>query len=798
MPKVSVTQRLVRKVSDLTSIDEATKADLDELRRVIKSMLSDAINDAPTLKSVRGSYDIVATAFKLSFPRDEDKFVRSTAKQLNILEADVCSQLLEYAEKKEYFNKHLKVTNPVWTRYLAATNRTERVHQSKAFEHTMDSLTNGKVGLIEASTGVGKTAVMVAAANELALSRDANVVVCAPTINLIKNIADEYHASKGIEKANINIILGCNSFVSETRLLELIEHDDYVQFKSTVLDWLGRDGEPTERLKTLGRHYLSQTLLDIIPDFPVQAVLLNSVRDHDDVAHAHYMDQFTFELEPCITVCSHAMLAIDVKTRLMKESRLDEVTQIRSEMHASLEQCEDPAERSLIYQEHLLQISGAADTLELGKIPYWKYLIIDEAHTLEENFANTLSDSVSIWSIIRQIQQLAEQGALPKSTLVRAEKAWSKLLNNHEYNDTYLNENGAGTTLTDSIKDIFSPIMAAKNRGGNEQLSKLKSDASFIIKSITKTYSNLVRVSFSPVKRLPTLTIGNANNERVLTKMWRLATGAACISASLYSKRKDGDSALHYKFILSVPDKRFKEYTPIIPPWVKSSTTVFAPHHNNDSATWLRPPSQRDKLNEVQTEAANDKWISDVAKQSLEIIRTAQGGTLILMTSYKACHELAERLVKNVPYLIHADGKATLNHQQNTFEIMAVENKKPVWVAVGSAWTGLDVSGAKYNIKSGDDNLMTTLIIPKIPFGTNKTISHDMRRRNARYGSLMEVTETFMRLKQGIGRLIRREGLPDNRSIWILDSRLNDPRFGGFFYPIKEFIESYPKTTTFK
>ena len=50
-----------------------------------------------------------------------------------------------------------------------------------------------------------------------------------------------------------------------------------------------------------------------------------------------------------------------------------------------------------------------------------------------------------------------------------------------------------------------------------------------------------------------------------------------------------------------------------------------------------------------------------------------------------------------------------------------------------------------------------------------------------------------MRFKQGIGRLIRREGIAKNRRIFVLDGRLNDERFANYLGPIRKIMEIYPQ-----
>lgn len=55
-----------------------------------------------------------------------------------------------------------------------------------------------------------------------------------------------------------------------------------------------------------------------------------------------------------------------------------------------------------------------------------------------------------------------------------------------------------------------------------------------------------------------------------------------------------------------------------------------------------------------------------------------------------------------------------------------------------------------------------------------------------------ELLDTSMRLKQGLGRLVRREGLPHNRRIFMLDGRVNDRQFDGYFSALNRIMGIYP------
>lgn len=101
-----------------------------------------------------------------------------------------------------------------------------------------------------------------------------------------------------------------------------------------------------------------------------------------------------------------------------------------------------------------------------------------------------------------------------------------------------------------------------------------------------------------------------------------------------------------------------------------------------------------------------------------------------------------------------------------------------MWLALGDACTGLDINGQNLHLPAANDNLLTDLVIP----GCRSTCICHLR------------THIACRLERsvGIGRLVRREGLPHNRRIFVLDGRLHDPKFENFLAPIKVLIGVYP------
>lgn len=92
------------------------------------------------------------------------------------------------------------------------------------------------------------------------------------------------------------------------------------------------------------------------------------------------------------------------------------------------------------------------------------------------------------------------------------------------------------------------------------------------------------------------------------------------------------------------------------------------------------------------------------------------------------------------------------------------------------------------------DNVMTDLITRKLPFGLNRSMTHRTRIERST-GVPWELLDTSMRSKQGLGSLVRCEGLPKNRRFFVLDGRLNDPIFKNYLGHIRRIMAAYPART---
>lgn len=79
------------------------------------------------------------------------------------------------------------------------------------------------------------------------------------------------------------------------------------------------------------------------------------------------------------------------------------------------------------------------------------------------------------------------------------------------------------------------------------------------------------------------------------------------------------------------------------------------------------------------------------------------------------------------------------------------------------------------------DNVLTNLVIPVAPLGT---------------GMIAEIGATSIMFRQGIGRLIRREGLPLNRRLHFIDARIHESQWRSVLRPVFQALCRYPRQRT--
>lgn len=699
-----------------------------------------------------------------------------------------------------------------------------RLEQARHFTQLIDALQKRKVGLCEAGTGSGKTLAMLAAAAKIATdalsatSSGARVAITVPTLGLINQFAANYaplqECLPGMPP--LRVMLGRREFVSPAALQAFLAADVHPQHDD-IAAWLAAGGAAPAN-SVLSLPWLTSSLQAIAPGFPVSEVTLPEIIDKTDPGYLAYRRAFSSDRagRAEILLCTHAMLAQDLRSRQRLASTDDVYADMRSELIEQSRQSRQVAADERPMHEAAIaelrqQMAQRYDDVsqEAALMPKYDYLLVDEAHQFEQNLSSAMSEYLSLLGLVRKMEELREAGGkVTKKDIAAAKAIVAEIVACTVKLDADYFSLRADTPVCNRIRSRLRELM------GVVTLPKLATDAAPPLQAQHQMFRRMLMtlkaslsdrnnwqssLQCSPVRRYPQLCMGRSSVESVLRTLWDSLAGAAAVSATLYLKKNDGYGASFQSTLLGIPAARTAEYPPVHPDWLMTTLSgVWIPEPvQTESGYWLRPPTRSDRLKPKQHDAAEQAWLQDVAAEIATIDSSAAGGVLVLMTSYSSVATVAEHLGALSERLVVARENFSLRDQGTKFLMLSKSGARPIWIAVGAAWTGLDIGGHDpwqrlfgEPLPVAQDNVLTDLIIPRLPFGTNRSITHAYRMLH-KPAIPWDMLETAFRMRQGIGRLVRRNGLPRNRRVFVLDARLNDPAFVPMLASIRNNLLQY-------
>lgn len=747
----------------------------------------------------------------VAFPAATATLLDDLASSSSVAPGRLVGMLIQALRNAQNLSQHIEAK--------AASIQTgiDRPEQRKALDALLPLLDQGRIALVEVGTGVGKSRLagrisqhLAAKAKpkprpaptaneslfsakddqEISVGTARRIVVATPTVGQCIHLVKEFEAlSQALSQSDEPnrfmptwaLLLGRAHFVDFELAFEVATLVKKKSGSDVLTQWLasGAPSGSTEATKALAKAVPG--ICGLMEDWKW---LLNSVDLQgvvDDIEDCELTDESSEKSSEWyaalkdrarasqVVICTHAMLAVDAIARLRSPEG----------------------------------ILGSLDDL-----------IIDEAHQFEQEVANTASQGVSLltlsatlrkehWAALR-CKSMADSAAdktrdLNRALAVLPMKSGSAIIVPDSLrNDAALARGWGQATptmqaLVTELKALSSAISAAKDVSG-WKLAQMRINQAIRALNFALAGTHTTEVSLSKVMRMATLQVGPRTVLHYLKPLWERASSVTLMSATLYVPTLQGDSASYIMQTLALPPERVSQTPSIQPEWITSSAELHTP--TGSAIAKLTPPKAETATHEEMLD-----WLGHVAQCiCTRIAPTAAGGTLVLMSGYDRLEYLADDLKETLGdrLITQPSTGHGLSRAIQSFREAHARGERPVLLATGGAWTGLDIKDLRVpDEQASKDLLLTDLVIPNIPFGLNRTTTH-AHRTNIFFG--FESSATLLLFRQGLGRLVRRPGL-EHRKIWVLDGRLiRDPsgsRAKGTYLRCWGMLENYRRRRQF-
>lgn len=691
---------------------------------------------------------------------------------------------------------------PALESYLNSSGKNANKSQQSLAKSMMQVMnTSDGILLAEAGTGVGKGAVTAACAIQTHLNEGGVSVVAAPSFKILRQLISEHLIIQSSLQETIPYVLiaGKNEFVAAENIkqycVEFAGNEDVAQIEKWIAD--GAKDAPEclapKCWSVSGLSYYAPLVSE-----PDKFSLQNNTPVPSDKGLLSYYSQFVAAKTAAVIYCTHAMLAwhtindISAKYRALTNNEVI-AAKMTKEFKLWLSNEGKKSPFWLIRNDILEDVDVVAQ--HATSFPEFTRLFIDEAHIFEQSFSNATSRACALSTLFQLFKKNGVTGLAELDVRIKS------LYKQSSSSDGVLWIGKADNKLLGELKELslFLKRTANKIPKKKDHVRKEISNALRIIQLCFNGDRNAAFFSFSPVKGYISIHAGHEDVNRELDYLWRNKR-VCLISASLYlpSTKSDRDSG-YISRLLQIPLQRKHEMTPIRPSWLYDQVTIVTPELNQlDSPIKLLPDFHVKIDGRANVFALNEaRWHSETAQYIQDASNSAAGGTLVLVTSYRSIELIGAQLSPILgERLVLSSTSEKIESTINRYLALSQRGIKPVWIATGQSWTGTDISGRQFpgDYDASTDNVITDLIIPRLPFGTNRTMSHEFRKS---YGFVNEINEVIMKMIQGMGRLVRTEGLPDNRKIHILDKRIALPDYTPMLgEALSKVLDKYKKRLT--
>ncbi len=441
----------------------------------------------------------------------------------------------------------------------------------------------------------------------------------------------------------------------------------------------------------------------------------------------------------------------------------------------------------LVVNHHLLFSDLSLKDNEIGHsiLPKYKYLVIDEAHNVENTATEHIGVSISKYSLRYLMDLLCNRdkkgglfvrlGAPSFSEEVEsARKEIENFFDNVEkwssdepsgikrINEKDFQENTISAHLK-KIKSILTELLrSAKNDEEEKEINafiercqKSDDELNFILSQLLEGYVYWVEVNKDRMENVTLnavpINISDELSSNLFDKMNSVVLTGATLSTNLsfdYLKKRIGLKESK-ELILGSPFDYAKQVKLYIPNGM--------PDPRND-----------------------EEFISSVTEKIKYFVSLTKGKAFVLFTNYKMMNDVYESIsswFKEQGIKVFVQGEGISRHT------MLEEFKKDinsVLFGTSSFWEGVDVQG----------EALSNVIVVRLPFSVPthpvvKARIEDIENKGGNPFMEYNLPEAIIKLKQGFGRLIRTK--TDTGIVVILDPRIKTKFYG------KYFLNSLPK-----
>jgi ATP-dependent DNA helicase DinG len=669
-------------------------------------------------------------------------------------------------------------------------NHWRQVNQDSLLNDTLRHCREGKIYMREVGTGFGKTRVLSRLAHQLAATRSPSlpVVLAVPTVADLAHFVSEWLALFPGDPVP-SLYLGRSQFIVRDRLVALLEElgpGIPPNERSKIDQWIRDDGCPiTGAGKVLaesipGLAWLAMDLLSLCPSLPVQSLCLLAEDENCEDDPSPLRDEMIARIVGSrVIAVTHMALAANIRL-----SVLSKASAILFPMPGDL----------LVDEAHNFEATLAtafSNDLSLRSLRTW-LRDLQRASTPAWRLASLLTTTLDQCDALFAISQSACESSPGFQLLLPAFSARSPVSTMPEYPSA----GSSFTTLRESAGLLSASLAKLLKRlkklsdtlpPSLRQRLSIFVGADLLLKCVADGSSSIFLTS-SRVLHCPLFVRGPHSLKNVLVTLWDQCHSAVIVSGTLALPGKDGFSYSFMRQRLHIPLHRLVSGIPLIPPWITTIPTVhFLDGSLSSSLAHYPSRSIRSDASLPGSRSRYEQWIDVMSAFISRAFTEAVGGTLVLLNSFEDIDAFASRFSASLgSRLIVQSSRQDSALCKELFISSYLAGNRPVWLATGAAWTGLDLS--LNNLPPQDDFLLSDLVIVRAPFGLNTSSTFLALCEWSGFNSV--VFEAAMRFRQGIGRLIRRPGVT-SRNLWLLDPRFHST--GGVFDLFGQIIAGFSK-----